>query len=671
MLYGIGRYTATLLDGLEDFHIVGLMDKDPNNIGKRMFGLPIMSKEEVEEIADLVIINTSETYWNVIYHRIKDMKTPIYYINGEKAQEIKEKRQENPYNNLSFEKLYAEIEKADLISFDFFDTLFMRGVCSPQDIFRVMELQLGIPFVQMRDKAKKKIRENYSLDELYEQMEKQENISHEQIKLIRDKEIALEKKLLLPRKKMLEYLNSALRQNKEVYIISDIYLPKVFYMDAFSKYRVNITEDSILLSHEINANKHDGTMWKYYAEKIVKGRCALHIGDNKEADIERPGEYGIRTYYSPGVWDMLWNSPMKKIMPEICSIYDTTVIGSILDKIFEDPYALGNKEGKIYITNNHDMGYCVFGPVMLTFLMWLLEKSREDGIKKLVFMARDGYFIKEDLEYLCKITGEKIASCYIGISRQLAMMASIESMQDLIEYTSMPYTGSIEEMFQDRFGIDGVEEQENKQIEDYIHEYLPKIKKIVSKIRRDYINYIEKFGIDNDCAVVDIGYYGNNQKYLNKLLKTTKIKGYYFNANLSEKNKNTEIQKMTACFQKDNDATAENSNILKKQIYLESFLTAPYGMIKAVDERGKFLWASNGKNQEYFKDKEEINEGVKHFMSDYTERFGKTDIQVNIEIIDTYYGECFGGALEFTEEIKKSFYNDNAMMNRIESNLFC
>ena len=48
VLYGIGRYTATLVDGLKDFQFVGLMDKDPANVGKIMFGIPIVSKEEAE-----------------------------------------------------------------------------------------------------------------------------------------------------------------------------------------------------------------------------------------------------------------------------------------------------------------------------------------------------------------------------------------------------------------------------------------------------------------------------------------------------------------------------------------------------------------------------------------------------------------------------------------------
>ena len=82
VLYGIGRYTATLTDGVHDHCFVGLMDKNPDNVGKIMFGLPILTMEEAEEQADMVIINTSGTYWNIIYQRIKKIKIPVYFLNG-------------------------------------------------------------------------------------------------------------------------------------------------------------------------------------------------------------------------------------------------------------------------------------------------------------------------------------------------------------------------------------------------------------------------------------------------------------------------------------------------------------------------------------------------------------------------------------------------------------
>lgn len=669
VLYGIGRYTATLLEGLEGFCIVGLMDKDPANTGKVMQGIPILDKDTAEKNADMVIINTAETYWDVIYNRIKDIGIPVYYINGERAKGKEDRKADNPFKELSYAELTAKVEKAEVISFDFFDTLFMRSVCDPQDIFRIMDKQLDIPVTQMRAQAKKNIKKNYSLDELYEQMETAENLPYEKITAMKNLEIALERKLLVPRNQMLALFRELLEKNREVYVVSDMYLPRIFYTNIFNEYGICVSDEAILLSNELNANKLDGALWKYYADNIVKGRPAVHIGDNIAADVKKPMEYGIQTYLTPNAWEMFLHSSLRDAAPHICSIYAAGVMGCVLDRLFENPFSLNTADGVPTIRRSYDMGYSVFGPVLLTFLLWLLNKARTDRVETLVFMSRDGYFLKEDFEYLCKLLGQEQDCCYIGISRQLAMMASIESKEDLLEYALMPYTGSMTEMLEDRFGISCTGSESNERIDLQMDAYISKIEKHSAKIRENYLHYLEQIKLNNNCAIVDIGYYGNNQRYLNKLLQLG-MAGYYFNANLSDGNKNTTVQKMTACFQSDSDVTGENSRVLKKQIYLESFLTAPYGMVKAIDEKGGFICGPDGKNQKYFQDKKEINEGVKQLIADYVERFGETDIIPDPFFADQYYGSCFGGGLEFSDAVKQSFYNDNAMMNRLESSLF-
>lgn len=669
VLYGIGRYTATLLEGLRGFHIVGLMDKDPANIGKIMFGVPVMDKSTAEKIADMIIINTAETYWNVIYNRISDMTVPIYYLNGEKAEQKEDISTENPYRDLSYAELLLEIEKAEIVSFDFFDTLFLRSVCNPQDIFRLIENEFGIPFLQVRNNAKKYLRDNYSLDELYRQMELLEKMPRGQWETIKARETELEKELLIPRECMLFCLKSLLEQGREVYIISDMYLPMSFYMDVLKKYGIAVSDNHMLLSNERDANKKDGTLWYYYSKDIVKGKHALHIGDNLQADNEKPKEYGIRTYLAPSVWDMFLKSSLRRVAPDVSSIFAATVMGCVLQKFFGNPYVFQDKDSTVTINSNSEMGYCVFGPVILTFLLWAREQREESGIQKLVFMARDGYFLKEDFEYLCELLGEKSECCYIGISRQLAMAASVETRQDLLEYVHMPYTGGTEEMLEDRFGVKSAYKAGDWTGEELISDYLPDIERNLKELRENYLTYLKEFELDNECAVIDIGYYGNNQKYLNKLLKT-EMQGYYFNANLSEKNENSRCQNMRACFQREEDSAGENSHVLKQQIYLESFLTAPYGMIKAIDAQGNFVCALSGGNQRHFDDKQEINEGVKQFISDYISRFGTFQLHPDTDFVDKFYGHCFGGHMEFGDAVKESFYNDNAMMNRIESMVF-
>lgn len=128
VLYGIGRYTATLVENLHGFHIVGLMDKDLANVGKDMFGLPVLDVEEVEKRADLVIINTAESYWKVIYQRIQSLSIPVYYRNGERAQLEMENIIEIPYWESSLEDLRNQIGEADIISFDFLIHYF-QDVC--------------------------------------------------------------------------------------------------------------------------------------------------------------------------------------------------------------------------------------------------------------------------------------------------------------------------------------------------------------------------------------------------------------------------------------------------------------------------------------------------------------------------------------------------------------
>lgn len=562
-----------------------------------------------------------------------------------------------------------------MVSFDFFDTLFMRSVCNPQDIFDFLDLVLkqhwadAPSFSEIRNEAKRSLGDNYSLDELYSKIEALYKRPSHFWETIKRSELELEQRLMIPRQTVLDDLRLALEIDKDVYIISDMYLPESFYREILMKYGINFPAGHIFLSNVHCMSKKDKTLWRYYAEAIVRGRPALHIGDNLEADVNAPAQYGIQTYMTPGAWDLLTESSLGEVASYVCRIYDTAVMGCILGKLFKNPFSLEEKDGTIQIKSCYEMGYFVYGPLLLTFLLWLFEKCREGNISKLIFMARDGYFLKEDFEYLCELLGEKMDCCYLGISRQLAMTAAIQSRDDLIEFLTMPYSGSISDMFEDRLGISGVTEIPGGQLSDYVEKYAREIETYIAEVRGNYLQYVDGMEFHPSCAVVDLVYYGNNQRYLNKL-SGLNMQGYYLVANCSDKNIIARKQKMTGCFQSMDDPTGENSQVWKKYTYIESFLTAPHGMIKSVDKWGKFICAEPRKNQYYFPERETINRGVRQFVCDYVERFGAFKIHVNPMFVDRFYGHCMSGALEFAESVKQIFYFDNAMANRIESMLF-
>lgn len=52
-------------------------------------------------------------------------------------------------------------------------------------------------------------------------------------------------------------------------------------------------------------------------------------------------------------------------------------------------------------------------------------------------------------------------------------------------------------------------------------------------------------------------------------------------------------------------------------MYIETFITAPQGMIRYIDNHGGMVCESDRKSQKYFHIKEKVNCGVVNFIRDY------------------------------------------------------
>src|SRR5574337_470812 len=70
-VYGLGVVAKTVLAILDDFNVVGLMDKDPVNVGRILYGKVVLSDSSVRrQSVDLIIIAASDIYWRTISARI-------------------------------------------------------------------------------------------------------------------------------------------------------------------------------------------------------------------------------------------------------------------------------------------------------------------------------------------------------------------------------------------------------------------------------------------------------------------------------------------------------------------------------------------------------------------------------------------------------------------------
>ena len=155
VLYGIGPETEILVNGLKEFNIIGLMDQNKRFQNKFFYKKKILSEESVIKANPIIIIVSKPEKVDIIFSSIEHLqnknKLEIFFKNGKRI--LDEKKNNLVSSSLKFpnlEKLKKEILRNDIITFDIFDTLVVRNVIDPHDIFSIVEKNIN-------KKIKKKI----------------------------------------------------------------------------------------------------------------------------------------------------------------------------------------------------------------------------------------------------------------------------------------------------------------------------------------------------------------------------------------------------------------------------------------------------------------------------------------------------------------------------------
>ncbi len=695
-IYGMGRRSATLLPGITDFNIVGVLDRDESNVGKELCGIKVISIKDVSTDADVIIINSDPSNYEIIYKRIaKDVIVPVYYADGRLAclSDKDTSYEQNEYWQSSYQELKDKIDKVEVVSFDIFDTLIMRKIFSPEDVFRLLEekvrveLKLDCEIANVRAQAASMCGSYATINEIYQYIKQQTNLIDKNIIDIMQLEKDIDIDLCITRRDIADLYEYCLTCGKEVYLISDMYYTLQDIKRILDKCGVKVPDDEhIWISCEKKADKVSGSLWEKYSKLVSKDIRCLHIGDNKTGDAKNPVIYGIDSYYIMSAKDMLMKSSISELASSVNTVSDSICLGLVAAKLLNSPFALCSTNGKVSYDDSEIYGYCVYGPLLEKFLIWLYYNSRKDGIDKLLFFARDGYFLEKDYKVVSELLNDGYEQdwCYLPISRRLIYMATMENEDDFKRVVAFPYVGTFAEYMKSRFGIIVTEvtsEYNNRQInavgdsKDILEWIQPYKDEIIKKAKRERENYLRYLKTDGDMqkgltyGTVDLGYYGTNQYYLQRLTGI-KTKGYCFYACLGKDNVYISDISMTGCFQYGDDYTAEKSIVRKKNMYIETFITAPHGMISYIDNQGKMICKPDGKSQEYFDIKEKVNCGAVDFIVNYINIY-KAVLAVNSKehkklmqdrresLEDNLFCNVLNGICNVSNDILEGFYFDN------------
>jgi predicted HAD superfamily hydrolase len=277
-------------------------------------------------------------------------------------------------------------DQQDVVSLDMFDTMVTRRLTSPADVFAEVEKRLVSQY-GAKNKGFAKERETVELA-LYSERGDigREDVSHAMIydKLKKYPEEArfierdVELDVLVASKDMLRFARQLNQLNKPWIVVSDMYLPKEFLETALAKCGFAGWRD-VYVSCEFNATKHSGSIWKHVAQKYNIKKM-LHVGDNAHSDMSVPSGLGITTLPYPRL--ATYNHTGAALTPDLLpySYLNRYVELNMPEEVTDDDRwtALGASMGSIFIS---------------AFLLWIVERVKATGIKRIYFCARDGHLL--------------------------------------------------------------------------------------------------------------------------------------------------------------------------------------------------------------------------------------------------------------------------------------
>ena len=156
-----------------------------------------------------------------------------------------------------------------------------------------IDFGLELPFTKLRLQALHEAGQTAELDDIYLAFRRISGLGAAQVERIKLKELEIERRVLIPRRPVAALFRRAAAAGKEIFVLSDMYLPGGFVRERLAE--CGITGDYTLwISAEQKAEKRDGSMWAAYA-KAIRGKKALHIGDDPVCDEEKPRAAGIDT----------------------------------------------------------------------------------------------------------------------------------------------------------------------------------------------------------------------------------------------------------------------------------------------------------------------------------------------------------------------------------------
>jgi hypothetical protein len=669
VLYGIGNNTKLLLERLKDYNIIGLMDA--GNIGKTVYGLKVLSMNEIIKLNPIIIIIARPSVVNLIFKRIsileEDHNIPIFNIEGQRIKDLNiiNFDKNNPYWTINGESLQKNIDRHDVISFDIFDTLIMRKIYLPSDVFYIVEERLreqhkmSIPFAEARINAENSFTSFCpTFDDIYNFLQVSLSLSDEQKNLCKNMEILVEHEICIPRIRMREFFYYTLKEKKKIYLVSDMYLPLNEIKSLLDQCGITGYHE-LLVSCQEKASKESGILYGILLQREY-GKKILHIGDNERSDIHKAAQNGLNVFYIASAKHMLELSVLNFITTYITTFENRLFIGLFISKIFNDPFILYNQAGKPAIADYQTLGYLFIAPYVTVFFSWFIQKMQQDSIKTIIFSSRDGYLFF-NLYEIFRSCLDLPRSVYLIISRRLITLAAASGWEDIELLTYENFYGSNQDLLNKRFGINanGTNSSINskKNTEEFLNSYNDKILSRINFEKKNFMTYWHSLEIEKDEPIgfFDFIAAGTVQHHLQKLVNKSFLGYYFLKRTHAQINGYNDVQ-VQSLIEGEFNFYEIQKNIIKYHFLLEAVFSSPEPTVICVDENGEFQHYKEIRSKKFIDELPNLHQGIITFVLDYASIDHQfLNKKISVDYADALLSGLSESYTDISESIRQNF----------------
>ena len=539
----------------------------------------------------------------------------------------------------------AEIERAmarsDLVTVDLFDTLALRPSLSPSTLQTLAARRAadnrGLDAkallscrLEAENAARQIVSGDVDIDDIRAAAPSEMRAG---VATMIDAEVALEADMCIPRAWLIDLLRSYRRSGRTILLMSDTYLPRSCIDGLLGRIGAVDVFDGVLVSNEVRARKDSGAMWDLVESTYAVPRDRwMHLGDNEHSDVQIPRDRGIDGIHVPsphGTADYLGID--RRRIDSSRTFGTDFVVGLAATGAFSDGQSWWEDASPA-----RRFGWAGIGPLLWTYITWLIQHPATRDANHMLFIARDGHLPWTALQRLSPFLPNFLPPAhYFLTSRRSALSAAqgrglrldlllggntwVGTARDLVRHRiglSLPADVRLDERLELPADLDRV----TALLEPYA-EHIVTRGDVDLRSLEHYLRHLSVMS-DESIVLADLGYSATIQRCLEAVLPHT-FTGLYATTTPAARKARGATHGL---FGEDLDWPSDDSITMEHGLLLEVIWAAEHGQVNRIESTSQGLVARL-RDQDDFSEPDrrelcDIRTSALDFCREVIERFG-------------------------------------------------